>query len=728
MRADEKDQLSFRLFICYFHFPKHAKSGSYIRGQLMQKFLVVFAVLILSNGFAVGTFGQKVRLRSQITPTCAVNNDSKFADIYAEGNIAVMGSYSCRGAFIFDISNPDAPALASWYNPTPSQQFLEAIVLNGKGYFGSGTGNDGVHIVDLSNPAAPQLLGKVNSSSGGGHNVIHEMMVIQQNGGTYLIENSNNISNKIIKVINVTNPANPVFVRNITPNEAQWVHAMHIRGNRMYTSGWGNSSNRAQTEIWDISNLATQDPVRLGAIIDTSASTTAGNSMHSSWTSEDGNYLYSAREVSNSNGSSPGDIRVYNVSNPAQPVLLNSISMNALKLNAVTPHNPVVMGNKLYVSWYQAGLQVFDITDPTTPKRIGQYDTFPNTFHATEVNTELTDEPWDVVCGRAGLQNSLPTSYDGLWAVYPFLGEDKVILGDLTYGLITVDVRDANTQSKNRVSDFDGDGKTDLSIYHPSNGQWMIENSSNGSSTGMFFGTGRDKLVNADYNGDGKTDVAVWRPSGGIWYIRNNSGGFEAIVLGADGDIPVPGDFDADGKTDAAVFRPSNGVWYINQTTLGMKIFQWGMNGDVPVVGDFDGDGKSDSAVWRPSNGTWYVLRSSSSIPIIIPFGMTGDKPLFTDVNGDGKAELTVFRPSTGIWYLFEPETGNFYAYHFGLAEDVPIPADYDGDGKTDIAVFRPSANAWYWLNSSDGGFNARTFGISGNIPTPTAVQPHDAP
>ena len=50
--------------------------------------------------------------------------------------------------------------------------------------------------------------------------------------------------------------------------------------------------------------------------------------------------------------------------------------MDDFGINAVTPHNPVVMGNKLYVAWYQAGIQVFDITNPANPKRIGQYDTY----------------------------------------------------------------------------------------------------------------------------------------------------------------------------------------------------------------------------------------------------------------------------------------------------------------------------------------------------------------
>ncbi|MFM8440989.1 MAG: hypothetical protein ACKN97_06845, partial [Acidobacteriota bacterium] len=81
---------------------------------------------------------QPVRLRSQITPSCPSSSQWKFADVWADGNLAVLGTYSCRGAFIFDISNPDAPSLASWYNPGDNQQFLEAIVIGTTAYFGSG--------------------------------------------------------------------------------------------------------------------------------------------------------------------------------------------------------------------------------------------------------------------------------------------------------------------------------------------------------------------------------------------------------------------------------------------------------------------------------------------------------------------------------------------------------------------------------------------------------------
>ena len=683
-------------------------------------FVAIIGLFILIAGLQSSVFARRVKLRSVITPTCGTTSPLKFADIYAEGNIAVMGSYNCRGVFIIDISNPDAPVLASWYNPTPNQQFLEAIIVGNRGYFGSGTTNGtGVHIVDLTNPYNPVFLGSVTPANGNGHSFIHEMNVFVQNGQTYLLENSNSLSNKILKVINVTNPASPLHVRDINPTEPQWVHAMHIRGNRLFTSGWGNGSNRGRTEIYDISNIGSQAPSLLGFIEDTTF-TTSGNSMHSSWTSEDGNYLYSCRETTGSNGSNPADLRVYNISNPAQPMMINKISMNDLGINAVSPHNPVVMGNKLYISWYQAGTQIFDISSPANPVKIGEYDTYPAEFVPEEnAQGDLTDEPWDMVCGLSSQQNALPTSYNGNWAVYPFLGENKVLLGDLSTGLYIV-----NASAQNQVSDFDDDKRTDFSTYTPSTGIWNVETSSNNSLSQINFGIAEDKIAAGDYDGDGKSDLAIFRPSTGTWWIRrsSNPGNYQAIQFGLANDIPVEGDYDGDGKTDIAVFRPSSGVWYILQSTAGTRIVQFGINGDIPFNGDYDGDGKADMGIYR--DGTWYILKSSNGSALIVPFGLATDKPVVGDFDGDEKTDLVVYRPDAGTWYILKSSNGSLLVAQFGLSEDMPIAADYDGDGKADLTVFRPSSNVWYRLNSSNNAFSARVFGSTGDIPSPVSAQP----
>lgn len=699
----------------------------------MKMLAVVCSVIVTVVCAGLVVEAQKVRLRSKITPNCGSTSQLKYADIWADGDIAVMGTYNCRGAFIFDVSNPDAPTLSNWYNPSPNQSFLEAIVIGNRGYFGSGgqgpvspSTGDGVHIVDLTNPASPVLLGKVNSTSGNGFNGIHEMVVFDQGGRRYLIENYNGFSTKLLKVIDVTDPATPVFIRDLDPTEISWVHAVHIRGNRMYTSGWGTSSVRGRTEIYDISNLATQAPTLLGYIEDASASVTAGNNMHSSWTSEDGNYLYSAREVTNSNGASPGDVRVYDVSNPGTPLLVDRVTMSDLDLNAVTPHNPVVMGNNLYVSWYQAGVQVFDISTPDDLKRVGQYDTYPAPFRVdpSVKSKALADEPWDIICGRDSLQNSLPTTYNGTWAVFPFLGADKVLIGEMKDGLLIVDATGVASPRKNVVSDFDGDGKTDISRYTPASGSWTIRDSSTGGDRNISWGLPTDVIVPGDFDGDGRSDAAIYRPSNGTWWINGSSGQNRVVSFGLAEDIPLSGDFDADGKADVAVWRPSNGTFYLWQSTLGVRIISWGISGDKPITGDWDGDGKSDIAVYRPSQGMWYILPSSTTIPIFASWGIAEDKPVSGDFNGDGRSDVAVYRPSTGTWWILDIVSRSHSAIRWGIAEDIPVPGDYDGDQKADVAVYRPSQGYWYRLNSSNWGFVGAAFGTTGDKPSPASVNP----
>ncbi len=692
--------------------------------DIIRPFVVISLVVLIASV----SYAQRVRLRSQTNPNCTVgtglNANWKYADIYADGNIAVQGSYYCRGVFIYDVSDPDHPVVASVYNPQPAQEFLEAIVVGNRGYFGTGS-ISGVHIVDLTDPYHPVFLGMVDPSHGNGFNTVHEMMVFDQGGARYLLENYNNTGTRPVRIINITDPANPVFKYEFTPQD-NWVHAFHIRGNRLYTSGY--SSGRI--EIYDIGSLATQAPALIGQIIGTSTN-------HSSWTSEDGNYLYSCRETQN------GDLRVYDVRDPAAPTLVRSMSTSQLGLNAVSPHNPVVMGNYLYVSWYQAGIQVFDLTDPTNPRRIGQYDTFSPTF--APVDTSLSEstsrlskksdrrvadaQPWDIICGGENVQNALPTNYDGNWAVFPFLGQDKILAGDLANGLIVLDATQVAAPLRNKAADFDGDRRTDISVFHPAAGSWQLENTSGSdNAVRIRLGTSGDEVVAGDYDGDGHADLAVFRPSTGEWFARKLRIRERGLLIsgqyGLPNDIPVPGDYDADGRTDVALYRPSNMTFYIWQSTLGQKTVTLGNFGDRPVVGDYDGDGKADIAVWRPTTGAWVIQQSSSSIILNFTLGQSGDRPVSADFDGNGVTDLAVYRPSTGEWLVRDPMTGVSNTYVWGTAEDVAIPSDFDGDGRADLAVFRPSTNHWIWKNSSDGATVDRVFGQPGDLPVPLSAQP----
>jgi len=267
--------------------------------------------------------------------------------------------------------------------------------------------------------------------------------------------------------------------------------------------------------------------------------------------------------------------------------------------------------------------------------------------------------------------------------------------------------------------DFDGDSKTDLSVFRPDQTEWWYLKSSDAGNGAFSFGTATDQLVPADYTGDGKTDIAFWRPSNGEWFVlKSEDSTFYSVRFGVSGDIPAPGDFDGDGKADTAVFRPESGTWFIeNSSGTGTTIQRFGAPDDVPTVADFDGDGKDDIAIYRPDVSEWWQNRSEAGL-IAYQFGSENDKAVVADYTGDGSADVAFWRPSTGEWFVLQSEDNGFFTVPYGIDTDLPTPGDYDGDGTADFAVFRPSTNTWY-IQGSTSGYTQSVFGQPGDIPLP---------
>ncbi len=272
--------------------------------------------------------------------------------------------------------------------------------------------------------------------------------------------------------------------------------------------------------------------------------------------------------------------------------------------------------------------------------------------------------------------------------------------------------------------DFDGDAKTDISIFRPAAGEWWYQKSSNGGNAALQFGTATDRLVPADFTGDSKTDIAFWRPSSGEWFVlRSEDNSFFSFPFGAPGDIPLVGDFDGDGKADPTVFRPSNSTWFISKSSGGLQISTFGAAGDIPASADYDGDGRSDIAIYRPASGEWWISRSSNATVYAFQFGAATDKIVTGDYTGDGKADAAFWRGTTGEWFILRSEDNSFYSVPFGAAGDLPAPGDYDGDGKFDPAVFRPSSSNWF-INRTTAGILIASFGAGGDQPVPNAFVP----
>ncbi len=372
----------------------------------------------------------------------------------------------------------------------------------------------------------------------------------------------------------------------------------------------------------------------------------------------------------------------------------------------------------------------------------GKFARISNTYIAAETawtNTQRFIE-WNNLSAAPQLQRvTFEKSTDGI--NYTFLGDATLNLTTTIWSMTGtgfgsgfIKVRGYYPDSSNQKSsfesviyvpatrtlfDFDGDNKSDISIFRPSNGEWYYTRSIDGQVRGAQFGASTDKITPGDFTGDGKADFAFFRPSTGEWFvIRSEDSSYYSFPFGSNGDIPMPGDYDGDGKADVAVFRPSTGIWYINRSGSTVLSQPFGISGDVPVAMDYDGDGKSDIAIFRPSVGEWYYMRSSDSQVRGAQFGSSTDKPVQGDYTGDGKADFAFFRPSEGRWYVLRSENSSYYSAPFGVSTDVPTPGDFDGDGKFDFGVFRPSNSVWY-VNRTTAGMQILQFGFGTDIPVP---------
>ena len=276
------------------------------------------------------------------------------------------------------------------------------------------------------------------------------------------------------------------------------------------------------------------------------------------------------------------------------------------------------------------------------------------------------------------------------------------------------------------VLDYDGDRRTDYSVFRPNTSTFFVAQSSTNlqSFQTAQFGLSSDIQTPGDYDGDGRTDYAVWRMTSGVFYVlRSSDGQVQSYQFGQNGDEPVARDYDGDGRTDFAVVRRTGGqlIWYIaNSMSSTFRIEQFGLSSDVTAPGDYDGDGKFDLAVFRNGSderGTFYVARSTGGV-IITQFGLGTDYVVPGDYDGDGKTDFAVVRlGSPYTWFILRSSDSGIFITRFGTKPHYPTQGDYDGDGRTDVSVWDPITGQFFVLRSSNSGTTQYKFGMNGDYP-----------
>lgn len=283
----------------------------------------------------------------------------------------------------------------------------------------------------------------------------------------------------------------------------------------------------------------------------------------------------------------------------------------------------------------------------------------------------------------------------------------------------------------NTVFDYDGDGRTDITIFRQSDNAIYTLSSLNNSLLINRFGSGANDTwfgSFSDFDGDGRADhllrkfnPALTTDAPAYWSILQSGSNTVRTVrwgnfLTANAERVVFADYDGDGRTDIAVFRGSDGFWYILESSTGNQriVLDFGAPGNVPTVGDFDGDGKNDLTVLR-AEGTeiaWYTQLSSTGQSVKTLWGSAATDSIFLfsqiDVDGDGKQDRMT-RRTVGGQYQFNilrsSDGGQtFITWGQATPADANLFGDYDGDGKTDFVMRRDNGGqlTWYILLSSN--------------------------
>ncbi len=133
---------------------------------------------------------------------------------------------------------------------------------------------------------------------------------------------------------------------------------------------------------------------------------------HSSCLSDDGNTLFSTDE-NTGQVVKIFDVRKLRKSRNAEPDFITTCGIHDAQ--GSVPHNPYIIGKLLILSYYEDGVVLFDVSDPSHPIFLSQYDTYP--------------------------QNGLGYSdLNGCWHIYPFFKSGTIIASDQSNGLFTLKI------------------------------------------------------------------------------------------------------------------------------------------------------------------------------------------------------------------------------------------------------------------------------------------------
>lgn len=328
--------------------------------------------------FSLGTLtyygvGNKIKIADYSNPASpvelsTVTLNSTIDEIVKSGNYL----YAVAGNFLYIIlaQNPTAPSIVG----SLEFQYSVRSLATRQNYAYLAGGDGGLRIVDISSPNNPVEVASVDT-------IGYTQGITISGNYVYAATGSN------LDIFDVTNPSSPSWLSSFPVDD--WTQNVTVSGSYAYISDYSYG-----LFVVDVSNPSS--PSEVGY---------ASTGFRTTKVVLDGDYAYVA------NGDS---MRVLNVNNPANPVMVSAVPMNDRAVNISVgvghvfvadrnyglhcvnisnPANPSIVSeatieppasgtafstffddNKVYVAYGGSGLRIIDVNNPSAPALLGEVD------------------------------------------------------------------------------------------------------------------------------------------------------------------------------------------------------------------------------------------------------------------------------------------------------------------------------------------------------------------
>ncbi len=271
------------------------------------------------------------------------------ADVYVHRGHAYVVSLNrgprLGGLTVFDVRNPAAPVLLKTVQ-FEGDNYWNGVWAKGDALYVA-SAQRGVLVFDITTPAEPRLVSNLPGGVANNHTVFVD--------GDRLYATVD----ESVVLFDISNPLQPVELHRYAPEGYYtYPHDMFAVGDRLYV-------NFADIGFYVVDVKDPRAPVTLGAY------TYALQYSHANAVG-----VFAGRTLVFEGGEGVGEhLRVLDITDPARMVKIGRFQLRP----EVSIHNLLLVGKKLYVAWYQEGVRVLDVSNPTQPRQTAYYNTFRET-------------------------------------------------------------------------------------------------------------------------------------------------------------------------------------------------------------------------------------------------------------------------------------------------------------------------------------------------------------